>query len=67
MNPLFLTLFFCLGLDGNCQAVPGPAPYASEAACALDARQLATDWLRRREPQWRLVGWTCGPGIGDDV
>jgi hypothetical protein len=68
MNPIYLTLAFCWGLgSGICDAVPAPRPYTSEATCARDARPLAAAWLRYHDRQWRLVGWTCGPGIGDDV
>ena len=68
MSLVFLSLVFCWGLgSSNCESVPGPHPYKSEARCAMDAQQLAASWLRRRDPQWRLVGWTCGPGAGDDI
>jgi hypothetical protein len=67
---VFLTLVFCSDASGGgCAAVPGAAPYASEASCAAAAQPLAASWLANREPQWRLVGWTCGPdaGDGDDI
>jgi hypothetical protein len=74
MSPVFLSLAFCWGLvpgsspeTANCETVSGPHPYVSEASCAVDAQQLAAAWLRRRDPRWRLIGWTCGPGAEDDV
>jgi hypothetical protein len=66
MSLVFLSLVFCWGA-GNCETVPAPSPYTSQARCAMDAQPTAAAWLRRHDPRWRLIGWSCGPGEGDDI
>jgi hypothetical protein len=64
-----LTLVFCLGSGpGSCTAETGPRRFVSGAACAAAAQPLAAQWLGAHDDApWRLLGWTCGPGDGDDI